>query len=194
MRSVLEGWSHRFPPRSALSRPSGLFKVQSHHFTTLLWSLGGTSQSNFRASSMKFLQWTARHTTLRGLAIAASTWSKCQRVLQGAAQFYFIFVVLRTLVSCRRMSLLYLKICSPVRGAPVKHRLKASGSGSGSENGAFWRSFFRRESIFERGFWSEELPDVGKLETSLLGASYRGFWEFMRILMTFLGKASRHPS
>ena len=44
------------------------------------------------------------------------------RVLQGAAQrgaqFYFIFAVLRTLLSCSKMSLFYLKTCTPLKATP----------------------------------------------------------------------------
>ena len=49
------------------------------------------------------------------------------RVLQGAAQrgsqFYFVFAGLRTLFSCSKLSLLYLKI-APHEGNALKHRLK----------------------------------------------------------------------
>ena len=44
------------------------------------------------------------------------------RVLQGAAQrgaqSDFIFVALRTFFSCSKMSLFYLKICTPVKATP----------------------------------------------------------------------------
>ena len=52
-------------------------------------------------------------------------------------------------------------------------------------------------SLFGRGSWSLSsscsLLRI-ELETSLPGPLHREFQEFMRILMTFLGKTSRNPA
>ena len=49
-------------------------------------------------------------------------WVPFLGVLQGAAQrggqFYLIFAVLRTLFSCSKMSLFYLKTCTPMKATP----------------------------------------------------------------------------
>ena len=45
---------------------------------------------------------------------------------KGGGQSCFIFAVLGTLFSCSPMSPFYLKTCSPMKGTPLKHRLRCA--------------------------------------------------------------------
>ena len=57
-----------------------------------------------------------------GLSRGCPDFQKVHRVLQGAAQrgaqFYLIFAVLRAFFLCSKMSLFYLKTCTPMKATP----------------------------------------------------------------------------